>query len=165
MAKRPPIDEKPFRPLDVAVLQSVLRHAPGSAPVAPSPVASPAPKPEAPSETVFSRAPALVLKKLDQEKRILFTREESHALDRLVTALAARLQAQVKVSHVMRAATLLLLRAEGEIVRTASGRGPMIRPPNGDMAALQRFERDLAILLEQALREALPLRDPAVFGG
>jgi len=166
MAKRPPVDEKPFRPLDVAVLQSVLQHAPESTAISPvtsslannamaSAVATPLPRPEA----APPRAPALVLKKLDQEKRILFTREESHALDRLVTALASRLQAQVKVSHIMRAATLLLLRAEGEMVRAAAAHGPMTRPPNGDMAALQRFERELAALLDRALREALPLRD------
>lgn len=157
MAKRAPENEKPFRPLDVAVLQSVLQHEPEKSPV---PTMA-TPRAQAASEVVPPRESLLVLRKLDQEKRILFTREESLALDRLVTALASRLQAQVKVSHVMRAATLLLLRAERELVQAASARGPMIRPPNGDMAALQRFELDLAVLLDHALREALPIRGQA----
>lgn len=165
MARRAALDEKPFRPLDAAVLRSVLH---------PAPVASmePGPEPSKLAAPVLSPVrvtpPADVrpepdlapkLRQLDQEKRILFTREETQAIDRLVTALAARLNTQVKVSHVMRAATLLLLHAEGEIVRAAAAHGPMTRPPNGDMAALQRFERVLAVLLDRAVREALPLRD------
>src|SRR5262249_23803813 len=43
------------------------------------------------------RATQGLVEKFDQEKRILFTRGETQAIDRLVTSLAARLNAQVKV--------------------------------------------------------------------
>ena len=46
-----------------------------------------------------------VVEKFDQEKRILFTRPESQAIDRLVVSLATRLNSQVKVSHVIRASS------------------------------------------------------------
>ena len=99
--------------------------------------------------------PLRLIKKLDQEKRILFTREETHAIDRLVNGLAQRLQAQVKASHVFRALTLLLLQAEGEIDRRASATGPFVRPSNGDSAGLQRFEKELARLLAEGLRDVV----------
>src|SRR5882724_3977352 len=44
-----------------------------------------------------------VVEKFDHEKRILFTRPESQAIDRLVVSLATRLNSQAKVSHVVRA--------------------------------------------------------------
>ena len=52
-----------------------------------------------------------------REKRILFTRPESQAIDRLVVSLGTRLNAQVKVSHVVRALVGLMLPAESEIDR------------------------------------------------
>ena len=151
MARRAPADEKPFRPLDATVLSAVMQHVPTVAPME-------SPRAEPVLRVVEPKAePLRLVKKLDQEKRILFTREETHAIDRLVNGLAQRLQAQVKASHVFRALTILLLQAEGEIDRRATTHGPMIRPPNGDMAALQRFERDLARLLAEGLRHAGPM--------
>jgi hypothetical protein len=98
------------------------------------------------------------VEKFDQEKRILFTRAESQAIDRLVTSLALRTNAQVKVSHVVRALITLLLNAEAEVDRRAGESGPLIRPPNGDAKALQRFERDIARIIASALRDAAPLK-------
>lgn len=172
MAKRAASDEKPFRPLDASVLQSVMRHTPSSSPppqvsVAP-PVQRPAepkivelsvqaPRPtqsfEPPAQKVV-RIPDPFAHRLDQEKRILFTREETHAMERLIHNLAVRLNAQVKASHVIRALTTLLLNAETQIDIRAGERGPLTRPPNGDLAALQRFERELATILAHALRDA-----------
>ena len=150
MAKRAPSDEKPFRPLSASVLTSVMGHVPRIENQASEP-----PRPATVVETPFlpRSEPLRLVKKLDQEKRILFTREETHAIDRLVNGLAQRLQAQVKASHVFRALTLLLLQAEGEIDRRASATGPMIRPSNGDSAGLQRFEKDLARLLAAGLQD------------
>jgi hypothetical protein len=99
-----------------------------------------------------------LVEKFDQEKRILFTRPETQALDRLVNSLATRLNAQVKVSHVVRALVTLLLNAEGELDRRAGEAGPLVRPPNGDSQALQRFERDIAKVIGSAMRDAGPLR-------
>ncbi len=160
MARRAPSDEKPFRPLDASILKSVVQHvAESSAPPPYPPVPSTvAPQPWASSyrETPVKPVMALVpqLTRLDQEKRILYTREETHALDRLVSNLAVRLNTQVKVSHVVRALTALLLRAEKEVDQRAGEHGPLVRPSNGDFAALQRFEREIATIFAHALRDA-----------
>ena len=105
-----------------------------------------------------SRTPLVHVEKFDQEKRILFTRGETQAIDRLVTSLAARLNAQVKVSHVIRALVALLLHAEAQVDRRAGEAGTLVRPPNGDALALQRFEREIARILADGIRDAGPVR-------
>ena len=123
MARRAPADERPFRPLDATVLSAVMQHVPST--VTMTEPAVPLRREEPSFRTVEPRPePLRLVKKLDQEKRILFTREEVHAIDRLVNGLAQRLQAQVKASHVFRALTLLLLQAEGDIDRRATSHGP-----------------------------------------
>jgi hypothetical protein len=99
-----------------------------------------------------------LVEKFDQEKRILFTRGETQAVDRLVTSLAARLNTQVKVSHVIRALVSLLLHADAEIDKRAGEAGPLVRPPNGDALALQRFELEIAKIIAAGLRDAGPVR-------
>jgi len=56
------------------------------------------------------------------KRRILFTREETQAIGRLVNILAVRLNSQVKGSHVIRALISLLLNAEGEVDKRAGER-------------------------------------------
>ena len=184
MAKRSAPDEQPYRPLlDAGLMSAVLGEELLDAedePVTPAPVSHPSKvvemlRPETPRRTeqpkpgleIFStpmesdrRAPAsqLLVEKFDQEKRILFTRAETQAIDRLVTSLAMRLNAQVKVSHVMRALVGLLLHAEGQIDKRAGESGPLVRPPNGDGQALQRFEKEIAKIIGSAIRDAGPLR-------
>jgi hypothetical protein len=102
-------------------------------------------------------APELV-EKFDQEKRMLLTRSESAALDRLVGSLAGRLNTQVKLSHVLRSLVSLLLNAEAEVDKRAGETGGLIRPPNGDGNALQKFEKEIARVLGAAIRDAGPLR-------
>ena len=153
MAKRAPLDEQPFRPLNASTLQSVLRHvpsAPESAPVTPpAPVLVPI-RERQPTTALAARTSS----PLDQEKRILFTREETRALDRLVGTLAERLQTPVKASHLFRALTALVLPVERQFERCAAERGALLRPPNGDLPALQAFERELAGLVAEALRRS-----------
>lgn len=158
MARRPPGEEKPFRPLDLSVLSAVVQHssvplesAPADARVLNMPSSQ---RLEPRRETIPERAAVAVVQRLDQEKRVLYTRDERQALDRLVHNLAVRLQTQLKASHVLRAMTALLLHAEGQIDQRAGERGSLIRPPNGDAAALQRFEREIADLLLHAIRDA-----------
>jgi len=100
-----------------------------------------------------------MVEKFDQEKRILFTRTETQAIDRLVTSLARRRNARVKVSHGVRALIGRLLNAEAEIDKRAGEAPPLVRPANGDAQALQRFERDIARILASGFRDAPPLRD------
>ena len=183
MAKRAPIDEQPYRPLlDPSVVSAAI--APAATPRAPSAAEPPRPaaqkivelsrpdlarRDEAvernrePLEPPLGTVRGLVTspsyaEKFDQEKRILFTRAESQAIDRLVTSLALRSNAQVKVSHVIRALVALLLNAEAEVDRRAGESAALVRPPNGDAKALQRFEREISRLLGSAIRDAGPLR-------
>ena len=186
MAKRSAPDEQPYRPLlDMGLMSAVLAETtpdPEPAPVAPVARRSEPPasnkvvemtRPEARRpEPVWAEivptdgfeedrraaASQLLVEKIDQEKRILFTRAETQAIDRLVTSLAARVNTQLKVSHVMRALVTLLLHAEGEIDKRAGEGGPLVRPPNGDAQALQRFEREIAKIIGAAIRDAGPLR-------
>ena len=155
MAKRAPVDEQPFRPLNASTLQSVLRHVPSApepTPVTPTAqVPAIAPTRERQHSTAFAARSG---SPLDQEKRILFTREETRALDRLVGTLAERLQTPVKASHLFRALTALVLPVERQIERCAAERGALVRPPNGDLLALQAFERELASLVAEALRRS-----------
>jgi hypothetical protein len=159
MARRSPVDEKPFRPLDVSVLNSVVKHvaaADDSAPASPTAIVRPEQTNTArrePEVRMVSKV-APMLARLDQEKRILFTRAETHAIERLTNNLSVRLNAQIKVSHIIRALTALLLNAEAQIHQRASERAQLTRPPNGDLGALQRFEREIALLLAEALRDA-----------
>jgi hypothetical protein len=186
MAKRAAPDERPYRPLldadlvSAALTQSVPRTVAG-APAAASVKVLEMPRTEntrrpepsfaEPMAATTETAPRLVeatepvrstvqslVEKFDQEKRILFTRSESQAIDRLVVAVASRLNAQVKVSHVIRALVGLLLHAEAEIDRRAGETGPLVRPANGDAQGLQRFEREIAKIIAAALRDAGPVR-------
>jgi hypothetical protein len=104
------------------------------------------------------RGPQPILEKFDKEKRILFTESETHSIDRLVNNLATRLKSQIKVSHLVRAIVALLLNAQGEIDKRAGEAEPLVRPPNGDSQAMQRFEREIAAIIGAALRDAGPIR-------
>jgi hypothetical protein len=176
MAKRAPTDEKPYRPLldpgvvNAAIAGAVHRveHGVASKVIeltrAETPrvttTASPSPPP-APLHGAGRALPSPqpLAEKFDQEKRILFTRPESQAIDRLVTGLATRLNTQVKVSHVVRALVTLLLNAGAEVDFRAGESGPLVRPPNGDARALQQFERSIARIFAAALRDAGPLKE------
>ena len=156
MAKRSPVDEEPFRPLNSAILNAVVNHTPKARPAAvdqPRHLESVSSKRgEAEEHNRPDTIPSM--SRLDQEKRVLFNRAEAQAMDRLINNVSGRLNAQIKLSHIMRALVALLLNAETQIYQRVSERGPLMRPPNGDFAALQRFEREIAFLLAEAIRDA-----------
>ncbi len=167
MAKRIPPGEKPFSPVDEALVRGVLN------PV--SPVAelgtpqtesrrSPVQKlvdiprksdtPAATSETSESSE----LERLTREKRVLLTSTEEWELERLIGDIAAKLRTPLKSSHVLRAAVMLLRHASDELVKQSQRIGPLKRPPNGDIIALTAFEHYLAELIDSALRSTRPFR-------
>lgn len=179
MAKRAPADEKPYRPLDDSLVRGVMFSTGNAAPAvdpapAPEPVilrptaeptpARPAPKPaaQAPARALPSRVvspdPANLPPKLDREKRVLLTREEERALERVVSAVGAEIGTSLKLSHVLRACITLLLHSEDEILARAKQSPKLIRPANGDGPALTNFERSIAQIITAALRDARPLR-------
>lgn len=176
MAKRAAPDEKPYRPLlDTDLVSAALAGFATPAPPHASKVVD-LPKPEqqrrfertstpperqqVPSSPVETRAQATlpVAEKFDQERRVLLTRSESQALDRLVNSLATRLNAQVKASHILRSLVTLLLNAEPDLHRRTGEAGVLVRPANGDAQALQRFEREIARIIGAALTDAGPIR-------
>jgi hypothetical protein len=188
MAKRAAPDEKPYRPLlDTELVNAALsnagpaalrsspaqRHSAVEANVVEMRVANAKLRIDqqdslaAPTRTFDSAAENGSLKneqerdlveRFDREKRILFTRPEEQAIDRLVTSLAARVNAQLKLSHLIRALVTLALHAEGQIDKRAGETPPLVRPPNGDAQGLQRFEREIGNILAAGLRDAGPLR-------
>jgi hypothetical protein len=187
MAKRAAPDEKPYRPLlDAELVNAALSMAtptptqPTRSPPAPLQLSKIVEMPKTEPARRFEQAPGAglsdqieratpaadwqvqsaqtVVEKFDHEKRILFTRPEAQAIDRLVNVLAVRLGSQVKVSHVIRALVALMLNAESEIDRRAGEAGPLVRPANGDAQGLQRFEREIARILVSAMRDAPTLR-------
>ena len=177
MAKRASPNEEPFRPLlerdlVTAALAGVtqspvaLPGAKGSHPTTigsadlprtdlPRRVEQIRPRSSSP-QSVLAASSGLdsLVEKFDHEKRILLTRGESHATDRLITELAHRIGAQVKISHVIRGLIALLLNAEAEIDRRAGEAAPLSRPANGDAQALQRFEQAIGAILASGIRDA-----------
>lgn len=95
---------------------------------------------------------------LNREKRVLLTRSEERTLERVVANIAAELGASLKVSHVLRSCIRLIIDAEGEIVERARATGRTVRPPNGDLAAIEAFEKVIANVLQSAIRSARPVR-------
>jgi hypothetical protein len=180
MAKRAAPDEQPFRPLLDAGLVSAAIANQATQGVSTSQNAaqkvvdlprsetirrieshrteSPDAQPKEFGGGTRERGPQPRLEKFDNEKRILFTESETHSIDRLVNNLATRLKSQIKVSHLVRAIVALLLNAQGEIDKRAGEAEPLVRPPNGDSQAMQRFERQIAAIIGAALRDAGPIR-------
>lgn len=175
MAKRAAADEEPYRPLlDPTLMTAALAQVvPGAASGDPVPIGGPGERRNQSLRAELSRMLPVaadplndfplsalqesLVEKFDREKRILFTRKEGQAIDRLVTSLAARLNSQVKVSHLVRALVSLALRAEAHVDKRAGEVGPIVRPPNGDAQALQKYEREIASIVAAALRDAGPL--------
>ena len=96
--------------------------------------------------------------KLSREKRVLLTLSEEREIERFVARVAEELATPVKLSHMLRAYMTLILHAESEITKRARLTGSLHRPPNGDPVALARFEHQLAKILSAAFRDAPPLR-------
>ncbi len=179
MAKRVPPDEKPYRPVDEALVRSVLRGSPleettlppttskAMSPVESSDVAAPViaespltsalalPKGQEPKSQ--PEVTATGVEKLSREKRVLLTKSEEREIERFVDRLADELETPLKLSHLLRACMVVVRHAESEILAQAREAEELERPPNGDPVALARFERQLAQILSAALRQAAPL--------
>jgi hypothetical protein len=172
MGKRAPADEKPFNPVEAALVRSVM--APEPPPEAPAVVVRPPAVPQDlpvkdPPETDGATRPKLLRSlqlrtptpqpdKLNREKRVLLTQAEEREVERVVASIAEELSTPVKLSHLLRACVTLLRHAEEQIVDQARQTGSLTRPSNGDPAALAEFEFRLAQILSAAFRDAARLR-------
>lgn len=119
--------------------------------------APPAPRPPA-RRPAAQAVPPSSEDGLNREKRVLLTRGEERTLERVVANIGAELGASLKVSHVLRSCIRLIIDNEGEIVERARATGRTVRPSNGDLAAIEAFEKVIANVLQAALRTARPVR-------
>jgi hypothetical protein len=171
MGKRAPTDEKPFNPVEAALVRSVLASEPPqpeSSTVAVRPVTIEKGEGEAAQlngaarpkllRGLQMRMPEPRPDKLNREKRVLLTQTEEHEIERLVSRVAAEVSTAVKLSHLLRACVTLLRHAEDQIADQARQAGTLTRPSNGDPAALAEFEYRLAQILSAAFRDAERLR-------
>lgn len=187
MAKRTPIGEKPYRPVDEALIRSVMGGSSavggdndGNAAVAllSPPATAPAIRVTSPTMNTDSIPPRVIpagprdsagsaeqaavdsgefVEPRQREKRVLLTRSEERDIERMVARLATELGTPMKLSHLLRAGIVMLLHAEGEVMERAK-RVKLTRPGNGNGPELAQFEHGVAQLLSAAFREAIPLR-------
>lgn len=177
MAKR--TDEKPFRPLEASLVHEVMH---GNAAVAQpiqapepktielrQPLAAPAPEreePRPPPSTPARMPPRPVrqqrderfVERMEREKRVLLTPSEERAFERAVSGIAAELGTSLKASHVLRSCIRLVVNAESDLIERARENGRVVRPPNGDLAAIEAFERVIATVLQAGIRSSRPIR-------
>jgi hypothetical protein len=175
MGKRVSADERPYRPVQEALVRSVLDPHETTDMAEPTsnngplrehgPLVAPAVEHASEQEPLAgipgkSHSVSLtpLAEKLSREKRVLLTLAEEREIERLVARVAEELATPVKLSHILRAYMTLLIHAEGEITKRARLTGSLHRPPNGDPVALARFEHQLAKILSAAFRDAPPLR-------
>jgi hypothetical protein len=170
MAKRVSPEEKPWNPVEDRLAQETLRPTMAAEAVAVVPqngAPSPAPaqnrvvkiadhreppaaakRPEGPAK----KAEAEEVEKLSREKRVLVTESEEDMLERLVKDMAKKLKTPLKLSHLLRATTILLMHSRDELIRQSEKMGGMKRPPNNDPVALATFEHNLARLVDRSIR-------------
>ena len=165
MAKRVAKDERPYRPVEEALVRSVMNR-----PVAMEDIQTvESQEVSQPEKAVESRSTLSTLRnqilaesqlpeKLSREKRVLLSPSEEREIERLVSRVAEAVGTPVKLSHLLRAYMVLLLHAENEIIKRAEQAPLMRRPPNGDPIGLASFEQSIAQILSAALREAALLR-------
>lgn len=163
-----PSHEEKAAPVQTVELVRPLATAPAEEPrpapaeIRPVPVRAtsmePSPRPSARRITPSQASPTPLEEGLNREKRVLLTRSEERTLERVVANIAAELGASLKVSHVLRSCIRLIIDAEGEIVERARATGRTVRPPNGDLAAIEAFEKVIANVLQTAIRSSGPLR-------
>lgn len=182
MAKRAPKDEKPYQPVDEALIQGILSgprlptfgrpalervplerpSLPKDPPIESAPGLEPTrvrpetrPTPETPDQDDSAGLPE---HRLSREKRVLLTETEEASIEDLVARIARELGTPVKLSHVLRATIAVLLHAEESLFERARKTGRIKRPPNNDPMALYQYEQVLARLLDSAVRGAPPMR-------
>jgi len=147
MARRAPKDERPFNPIESALVERVSsRVAPQDRlVVAPDPVTE---RPEA--DESFERQPQQA-KRPAREKRVLLSWEEEIALQRLLDQLTQTLQTPVKLSNALRSCLILLRHAQAPIYQHAARQKALVRPANNDQTGIALFEQRLAGIFQAGI--------------
>lgn len=148
MAKRAPKDERPFNPIESALVERVASRAS----VRDAGVAIEEIAPTATLVTEPAQQP--VVKRPPREKRVLLSWEEELALQRLLDQLTETLQTPVKLSNALRSCLILLRHAQGTIVESAAKQGSLVRPANNDQTGIALFEQRLASIFQAGFTTA-----------
>jgi hypothetical protein len=143
MARRVPKDEKPFNPIESALVERVASRVP----IQDSRRALPESGTAAAVQGEFIHQPAP--KRPPREKRVLLSWEEELALQRLLDQLTETLQTPVKLSNALRSCLILLRHAQAPIVEYAGRRGALARPANNDQTGIALFEQRLASIFQE----------------
>jgi hypothetical protein len=145
MAKRAPKDERPFNPIETALVERVASRAPvRDAGIAVA-------EDLAPTATLVTAA---AVKRPPREKRVLLSWEEELALQRLLDQLTETLQTPVKLSNTLRSCLILLRHAQAPIVGAAGKQGILVRPANNDQTGIALFEQRLASIFQAGFTAA-----------
>jgi hypothetical protein len=153
MAKRAPKDEKPFNPIESALVERVSSRIPISE-------TRPAGGPEFTGMATLIEDPPIAPptpKRPPREKRVLLSWEEELALQRLLDQLTETLETPVKLSNALRSCLILLRHAQSQIVAQASRQGTLIRPANNDQTGIAMFEQRLAAIFQAGFGTAAKL--------
>jgi hypothetical protein len=148
MAKRAPKDEKPFNPIESALVERVASRVLSQD--SRGEVLGPQPTATLLSGPIGQPAP----RRPPREKRVLLSWEEELALQRLLDQLTETLQTPVKLSNALRSCLILLRHAQAPIVEYAGRRGSLVRPANNDQTGIALFEQRLAAIFLDAFGAA-----------
>lgn len=151
MAKRAPTDEKPYNPIESALVKRVSSR---SAPV-------PEPRDEMTSVGVLepeaAPLPVELPQKPGREKRVILSWEDEIAVQQLLDELSQTLRTPIKLSNALRSCVILLRHAQEPITKKASRARSFVRPPNNDLTAIALFEQRLAGIFQAGIRESSTL--------
>jgi hypothetical protein len=152
MAKRVRENDPPYRPVEAALIRSVVagprKTAEARVLCFPLPEEEPLPEPQAP--------PYLGPEPFDQLIRVLMSKSEKGTLERLVDRLAKQADTPLKISHLLRACVILLRHSEEALLEEARHGTRLVRPSNGNPLGIADFEHRVAQMVLTALRSAPP---------
>jgi hypothetical protein len=157
MAKRIKEDDAPYRPVEAALVRSVV-----AGPKKPSEsnvIQFPSPEEKLGEETKTNPLPQMHLgpEPFDQLIRVLMSKSEKAALENLVDRLARQADTTLKISHLMRAFVILLRHGEHMLLEEARRGTRLVRPSNGNPLGIADFEQRVASMLLAALKNVGPL--------
>jgi hypothetical protein len=157
MAKRVREDDAPYRPVEAALVRSVIAGPKGKAES--NVIQFPSPEEKLGEETKTNPPPEMRLspEPFDQLIRVLMSKSEKAALESLVDRLAKQADTTLKISHLMRAFVILLRHGEGMLLEEARRGTRLVRPSNGNPIGIADFERRTARLLLAALKNVASL--------
>ncbi len=161
MAKRVKEDDAPYRPVEAALVRSVVT---GPKKILESnviyfPLAEEKATEITKEELKTQPVPQghVGLEPFDQLIRVLMSKSEKAGLENLVDRLAKQADTTLKISHLMRAFVILLKHGEDMLLEEARRGTRLVRPSNGNPIGIADFEHRVAYMVLAALKNSLPL--------